>query len=163
MTSPRSLALLAGLASPIFLAAAVFGWLSGFWPANPITLGIAAVTVIAGPLVGMFHVATADRDDYSDEPVEITVAAATAKITPDPLVTPRAASARAFHNWRDSSTTLRALPCHRPIDLMCRATPSTPSRTIASGVAASLYNVSVARFTDTSVACADSTTATNSV
>ncbi len=59
--------------------------------------------MIAGPLLGMVHVATADRDDYSDEPVEVTVAAATKRIAPDPLVTPGAASARAFHNWRDSS------------------------------------------------------------
>ena len=41
--------------------------------------------------------------------------------------------------------------------------PSTPSRSIASGVDASLYSASVARFTETSVACADSTTATSNV
>ena len=65
--NPRALALLAGFASPIFLIAAVAGWLAGIWPANPFTLGIAAVAVIAGPLLGMFHVATADADDREEE------------------------------------------------------------------------------------------------
>jgi hypothetical protein len=97
VTSPRALALLASLASPLFLAAAVAGWLTGAWPANPFTLGLAATAVIAGPLLGMAHVATAD--DGSEPEPEITVVA---KILPDPLVTPRAASARAFHNWRDA-------------------------------------------------------------
>jgi hypothetical protein len=96
VTSPRALALLASLASPLFLAAAVAGWLTGVWPANPFTLGLAATAVIAGPLLGMVHVATAD--DGSDPEPEITVA----KVLPDPLVTPRAASARAFHNWREA-------------------------------------------------------------
>jgi hypothetical protein len=96
VTSPRALALLASVASPIFLTAAVAGWLTGFWPANPFTLGVAAVAVVAGPLFGLLHVATADKG-LEDEP-EITVTT----VLPDPLVTPRAAAARAFHNWRDS-------------------------------------------------------------
>jgi hypothetical protein len=102
MTSPRSLALLAGTASPIFLVAAVAGWLAGVWPANPFTLGLAAVSVVIGPLLGMIHVGTAD-EGYEDAPAAVTVATAAKKILPDPLSTPRAASARAFHNWRDSS------------------------------------------------------------
>jgi hypothetical protein len=96
VTSPRALALLASAASPVFLAAAVAGWLTGFWPATPFTLAVASVAVIAGPLLGMSHVGTADQG-REDEP-EITVT----KIVPDPLITPRAASARAFHNWRGS-------------------------------------------------------------
>ena len=86
MTSPRSLALLAGSASPIFLVAAVAGWLAGVWPANPLTLGLAAVSVVAGPLLGMIHVGTVD-EGYEQAPTEVTVAAA-AKILPDPLNTP---------------------------------------------------------------------------
>jgi hypothetical protein len=96
VTSPRALAIFASVASPIFLAAAVAGWLTGFWPANPFTLALASAAVVAGPLLGMVHVATAD-EGFEDEP-EITVT----KVMPDPLLTPSAVSARAFHNWRDS-------------------------------------------------------------
>jgi hypothetical protein len=97
VTSPRALALLASVASPVFLAAAVAGWLTGFWPATPFTLGVASVAVIAGPLLGMVHVGTTDKGS-EDEPEISTVT----KVIPDPLITPRAASARAFHNWRGS-------------------------------------------------------------
>jgi len=96
VTSPRALAVLAFVASPIFLAAAVAGWLAGAWPANPFTFGLAAAAVIAGPLLGMAHAAAGD-EGFEPEP-EIAVT----KVLPDPLVTPRAASARAFHNWRDA-------------------------------------------------------------
>jgi hypothetical protein len=102
VTSPRALALFAGFASPVFLVAAVAGWLSGLWPANPITLGVAAVAVIAGPLLGTIHVAGADRQAGAP-PAEQTTQSFIASIEPDPILTPRAASARQFHNWRDSS------------------------------------------------------------
>ncbi len=64
---------------------------------------------------------------------------------------------------RDRSTTLRALACQSPMVRICRATPSTPSATIAAGVDASANRPFVARFTPASVACADNTTATSSV
>ena len=35
----RALSLLAAFASPVFMAAAIAGWLYELWPANPLTLG----------------------------------------------------------------------------------------------------------------------------
>lgn len=105
MTSPRALSLLAGLSAPVFLAAAIAGWLYGAWPATPLTFGVAAVIVTAGPLLGIFHVATTERE--FEEELEPTVVLAT--VAPPraavPLpVTPKAAAARAFMGWRDSGT-----------------------------------------------------------
>ena len=96
MTSARSFSLLAAFASPLFLCAAIAGWLYGLWPANPLTLAIAAFAVISGPLLGIYHVGSSDRDDADDEVFEATVAA------PAPVVNVAEARARAFHNWRDT-------------------------------------------------------------
>ena len=96
VTSARTSSLLAAFASPLFLCAAVAGWLYGVWPANPATLGIAAFAVCSGPLLGIYHVAVADSDDEEDETVELSVPA------PAPVVNLTEARARAFHNWRDS-------------------------------------------------------------
>ncbi|HET6550706.1 MAG TPA: hypothetical protein VFG79_19730 [Solirubrobacter sp.] len=95
MTS-RALALLAAFASPVFMVAAIAGWLTGVWPANDLTFGLSAFLVIAGPVLGIAHVATAREDD---EPVAVAPLVVAA---PEPLLTPRAARARAFHNWRTS-------------------------------------------------------------
>jgi hypothetical protein len=96
----RALALLASFASPVFGVAAVLGWLYDLWPANTVTFAIAAVTVIGGPLLGILHVATAseDFDELITEPRFVARPAA-----PQPVfLTPQAARAKAFHNWRDS-------------------------------------------------------------
>ena len=101
MTS-RALSLLAAFASPLFLAAAVAAWVYGVWPATPATFTIAAIVVAAGPLLGIWHVAADGRQDWIDadfveeEPTRIL------KPEPAPIVmTPKAAAARAFTNWRD--------------------------------------------------------------
>jgi hypothetical protein len=102
MTS-RALALLAGLASPLFMAAAVAGWLSDTWPATPLTLTVASLAVIGGPLLGILHVATVREDDH--EPVLAVVTTPSGRKRKVPLdavtITPRLADARRFHNWRD--------------------------------------------------------------
>jgi hypothetical protein len=102
MTS-RALALLAAFASPLFMAAAIAGWLSETWPATPLTLTIASLAVIGGPLLGILHVTTAREDD--DEPVLAVVTTPSGRKRKVPLdavtVTPRLADARRFHNWRD--------------------------------------------------------------
>jgi hypothetical protein len=102
MTS-RALALLAGLASPLFMAAAIAGWLSDTWPATPLTLTIASLAVIGGPLLGIIHVATAREG--GGEPVLAVVTTPSGRKRKIPLdavtVTPRLAEARRFHNWRD--------------------------------------------------------------
>jgi hypothetical protein len=96
----RSLSLLAGFASPVFLCAAIAGWLLELWPANPLTLAVAAVAVIGGPLLGIFHVATASGEEPEEEEAPTVVLARPA---PAPFVlTPRAAAARRFANWRDT-------------------------------------------------------------
>ena len=95
----RALALLASFASPVFGVAAVIGWLYELWPANAVTFAVAAVTVIGGPLLGIVHVATASEDGEAlVEPRFVARPAA-----PQPVfLTPQAARAKAFHNWRDS-------------------------------------------------------------
>jgi hypothetical protein len=102
MTS-RALAVLAAFASPLFMAAAIAGWLSETWPATPLTLSIASLAVIGGPLLGIMHVATAREDD--DDHVVAVVTTPSGRKRKIPLdavtVTPRLADARRFHNWRD--------------------------------------------------------------
>ncbi len=113
MTS-RALALLAAFASPLFMATAIAGWLSGYWPATPLTLGISALAVIGGPLLGIAHVATAAEHD--DEPLLAIVPAAPGRRRRVPLdavtVTPRLADARRFHNWRDKHNDVLARRAH---------------------------------------------------
>jgi len=103
MTSSRALALLAAFASPLFMAAAIAGWLSETWPATPLTLTIASLAVIGGPLLGILHITSA-REDLG-EPVRAVVTAPSGRKRKVPLdavtITPRLADARRFHNWRD--------------------------------------------------------------
>jgi hypothetical protein len=102
MTS-RALALLAAFASPLFMAAAIAGWLSETWPATPLTLSLASLAVIGGPLLGILHVATArEGGGESVLAVVTTPSGRKRKIPLDAVtVTPRLADARRFHNWRD--------------------------------------------------------------
>ena len=102
MTS-RALALLAAFASPLFMAAAIAGWLSETWPATPLTLSLASLAVIGGPLLGILHVATArEGGDESVLAVVTTPSGRKRKIPLDAVtVTPRLADARRFHHWRD--------------------------------------------------------------
>jgi hypothetical protein len=100
LVTARALALLAAFASPVFMVAAIAGWLYEVWPASPLTLGVAAIAVIGGPVLGIVHVATAD-EEFEEEAVTPRFVARPA--APQPvLLTPRAARAKAFHNWRDS-------------------------------------------------------------
>jgi hypothetical protein len=102
MTS-RALALLAAFASPLFMAAAIAGWLSETWPATPLTLTVASLAVVGGPLLGILHVATARESER--EPMLAVVTTPSGRKRKVPLdavtVTPRLADARRFHNWRD--------------------------------------------------------------
>jgi hypothetical protein len=93
----RALALLASLASPMFMIAAIAAWVFELWPANPTTLAISAVAVVGGPVLGMVHVHTADEHVPAAAAPATTVGVA----APVPL-TQRAAAARAFHNWRET-------------------------------------------------------------
>jgi hypothetical protein len=83
------------------MIAAIAGWLYGVWPANPLTLGVAALLVVGGPLLGIVHVATADEDDEEEAPT-VVMPAVVPRPAPEPVVlTPKAAAARRFAAWRD--------------------------------------------------------------
>lgn len=89
---------MAALASPVFMAAAIGGWLSGLLPATPVTLGVAALLVVSGPLLGIIHVATAKA--AAPEPVAEPEPAAPPE--PPVVLTPRAAAAARFAAWRET-------------------------------------------------------------
>ena len=103
MTSARALSLLAALAAPVFLAAAVAGWLYGVWPATPVTFGIASFVVCGGPILAIYHVSTEGKHERVEE-IEPAVVLAPAAPAPTPVplpITPKAAAARALMDWRD--------------------------------------------------------------
>ena len=58
----RALSLLAAFASPVFLCAAIAGWLYGLWPANPVTLGLALFCVSGGLAIGALGTRVANRE-----------------------------------------------------------------------------------------------------
>jgi hypothetical protein len=108
-TMPRALSLLAAFASPVFMCAAIAGWLFEAWPANPLTLGVAAFLVTGGPILGIVHVATAQQSDEEEDEPEVAparaprVAVALPVHVPEPVVlTAKAEAARRFANWRDT-------------------------------------------------------------
>jgi hypothetical protein len=105
----RALSLLAAFASPVFMCAAIAGWLFDVWPANPLTLGISGLLVVGGPIVGIVHVATAKgREDEEDdvveeETVELAAPVLVRRPVPAPLLmTEKAVAAARFASWRDT-------------------------------------------------------------
>jgi hypothetical protein len=102
----RALSLLAAFASPVFMAAAIAGWLSGQLPATPLTLGVAALLVIGGPVLGIVHVASSRDDEPAEEETLVVeappVPVAIHRLPAPPIeLTPRAAAAQRFAAWRD--------------------------------------------------------------
>jgi hypothetical protein len=99
----RALALIAAFASPLFMAAAIAGWLSGTWAATPLTLAISALAVIGGPVLGIMHVATA-HDNEGEPPLAPSPRGGgrQRRVPLDAVTeTPRLAAARRFQSWRD--------------------------------------------------------------
>ncbi|MDA0165140.1 hypothetical protein OM076_33030 [Solirubrobacter ginsenosidimutans] len=92
------------------MCAAIAGWLFEVWPANPLTLGVAGLLVVGGPILGIVHVATAGgHEDEDEEEVveEETVVMAPPVLVrrpiPEPLLmTEKAAAAARFASWRDT-------------------------------------------------------------
>ena len=80
--------------------AEVTAWLTGRWPATPLTFAVSLGVVAIGPLVGMLHVATAD--EQRPLPAAPPRPAPRRMPEPQPLVPPRLAAARRFHAWRDA-------------------------------------------------------------
>src|SRR3954451_16611673 len=89
-TMSRALSLLAAFASPVFMCAAIAGWLYGVWPATPLTLGVSAFLVVGGPVLGLVHVATAREHDEEDEAPTLVMPA-----PPPPVVAPPTPARRA--------------------------------------------------------------------
>jgi hypothetical protein len=101
VTSSRALSLLAHGASAVFLVAEVTAWLTGLWPATPLTFAVALAVVAIGPLVGMLHVATA-AEEREPAPAPLPAPPLPRRAAqPAPAVPPRLAAARRFHAWRD--------------------------------------------------------------
>jgi hypothetical protein len=96
---PRALSLLAAFASPVFACAAIAGWLTGVWPANPLTLGVSAFLVVGGPALGIVHVVMTREREQEEPPA---LAPAPPPPAPTVALTPRAAAARRFASWRDT-------------------------------------------------------------
>jgi hypothetical protein len=48
-----ALSFLTTLASVFFAMASIAGWVIGLWPATPLTLAVAAVVVVGGPVVAL--------------------------------------------------------------------------------------------------------------
>jgi hypothetical protein len=107
----RALSVLAAFASPVFMCAAIAGWLFDVWPANPVTLGISGLLVVGGPIIGIVHVATAkghededeDEEVVEEETVELAAPVLVRRPVPAPLLmTEKAAAAARFASWRDT-------------------------------------------------------------
>jgi hypothetical protein len=111
LVTSRALSLLAAFSSPVFIAAAIGAWLYELWPANPVTLAIAAFVVIGGPVLGIVHVATA-QEDY-EEPEETLVLPVPVQppvaVHRSVTLTPKADAARRFAHWRDQPNAAIAL------------------------------------------------------
>ena len=103
---PRALSLLAAFASPVFMCAAIAGWLFEVWPANPLTFGVSALLVTGGPILGIVHVATtkAADDEPEDEPAPAprVALAPPARVGEPVVLTAKAEAARRFASWRDT-------------------------------------------------------------
>ena len=80
----RAFSLLAAFASPVFMCAAIAGWLYGVWPANPLRSRSPAFAVISGPLLGIYHVATADARRRRGAEAVVRQVAAVARPAPRP-------------------------------------------------------------------------------
>jgi hypothetical protein len=106
------------------MVAAIAGWLYGVWPANPMTLGISALAVIGGPMLGIVHVVTAHeavepalapRPSVRPAPAPAPRPAVRPAAAPAPRpeahrdparalpLTQGAAAARAFYKWRSEA------------------------------------------------------------
>jgi hypothetical protein len=102
----RALALLAALSSPVFLAGAIAAWVLKLWPANPLTLGVAAVAILGGPLLGLAHLmkarAPAPPPPAAPKPARPPKPAAL-PARPAGTMTPARARSLAFLAWRDQA------------------------------------------------------------
>ena len=102
---PRALSLLAAFASPVFMCAAIAGWLFEVWPANPLTLGVAAFAGHGRPDPGhrpRRHRGHVDDDAEEEAPTAVAARPAPARV-PEPIIlTAKADAARRFANWRDT-------------------------------------------------------------
>jgi hypothetical protein len=105
-----ALTLLTTLASVAFAVAAIAGWVLGMWPATPVTLAIAAVVVVGGPLAAGLLTrgvratsrrAPAPAPVAKPAPAPRLLAAEPAPLPPLPPRTPEQVLGRRLLDWRD--------------------------------------------------------------
>lgn len=107
-----ALSVLSALSSLAFAIAAVAGWTMHLWPATPVTLGIAAGIVIAGPLAAalLLHAIRVESPAAAPSapaPVPVPVRNLAAPAAPHPAaaqprrMTPEQAFGHALMEWRD--------------------------------------------------------------
>jgi hypothetical protein len=94
-----ALSFLTTLASVLFAMAAIAGWILNLWPANPLTLLIAAFVVLSGPALTL-----ALRGPVRDPAPPPAPAPRPLPVRPVPALpplTPEQAYGRALLDWRD--------------------------------------------------------------
>jgi hypothetical protein len=99
-----ALSLLSALSSAGFAAGAVAGWTMHLWPATPVTFGIAAAVVIAGPLASalLLHgIRATEPAAPAPTPARRVAALAAPPVAPLPGPTPGQAFGHALQEWRD--------------------------------------------------------------
>jgi hypothetical protein len=139
---PRALSLLAAYASPVFMCAAIAGWLFEAWPANPLTLGVAAVLTMGGPVLGIVHVATADtwEDDLEEDTAEAPTAVLPARAAaPTAFRAAATAGAHAPSRAAAAQTTSRATTpagAHATSRAAATAAPAVPEPPVLTAKAA---------------------------
>jgi hypothetical protein len=102
-----ALSFLTTLASVVFAMAAIGGWVLGAWPANPLTLLVAAVVVVGGPGIALVFRGSTRRVAPALAPVPAPSprpARPLVRATPAPRLPPltlEQAYARELLDWRD--------------------------------------------------------------
>lgn len=99
-----ALSFLTTLASVLFAMAAIAGWVLNLWPANPLTLLIAAFVVLTGPSLTL--VMRSGGNEPVVEPRPVLAAPRAAPVAPRrapvlPPLTPEQVRGRALLDWRD--------------------------------------------------------------
>jgi hypothetical protein len=102
-----ALSFLTTLSSVVFAMAAIAGWILNLWPANPLTLIVAAFVVLSGPTLTLALRGAVVERRLAPAPrrVAAPVAAPVAPRRPAPAalppLTPEQAYGRALLDWRD--------------------------------------------------------------
>jgi hypothetical protein len=95
-----ALSFLTTLASVVFAMAAIAGWVLNLWPASPLTLLVAAVVVLGGPMLAVLARGATREVAPAPAPRPLPLAPRAIPAALPPL-TPEQAYGRALLDWRD--------------------------------------------------------------